>query len=51
MVTAEKWVACVKHVIDKVEPDFWEKDRICKNIVEEFTICVGGDSSNEDDDD
>ena len=51
MVTAEKWAACVKHVIDKVEPDFWEKDRICENIVEEFTICVGGDSSSEDDDD
>ena len=42
MVTAEKWEACVKHVINKVEPDFWEKDRICENIVEEFTIRVGG---------
>ena len=50
MVIAEKWAACVKHVIDKVEPDFWEKDRICENIVEEFTIRVGGDSSSEDDD-
>ena len=52
-VTAENWAACVRHVVDKVEPDFWEKDCICENVVEEFTICVGTDSSsdeNEDDD-
>ena len=52
-VTAENWEACVRHVVDKVEPDFWEKDCICENVVEEFTICVGTDSSsdeNEDDD-
>ena len=52
-VTAENWAACVQFVVDKVEPDFWEKDCICENVVE-FTICVGTDSSSdidEDDDD
>ena len=41
MATAEKWAACVQHVVDKVEPDFWEKDCICENIVEEFTMYWG----------
>ena len=50
-VTAENWAACVRHVVDKVEPDFSEKDCICENVVEEFTICVGTDSSSDEDDD
>ena len=49
-VTAENWAACVWHVVDKVEPDFWEKDRICENIVEEFTIHISADSSSVEDD-
>ena len=50
-VTAENWAACVRHVVDKVEPDFWEKDCICENMVEEFTISVGTDSSSDENDD
>ena len=42
-VNAENWAACVRHVVDKVKPDFLEKDCICENVVEEFTICVGTD--------
>lgn len=49
-VTAENWAACVQHVVNKVEPDFWEKDCICENVVEEFTIRVGTDSSSDKDD-
>ena len=50
-VTPENWEACPRHVVDKVEPDFWEKDCICENIVEEFTICISDDSSSDEDDD
>ena len=49
-VTAENWAACVQQVVNKVEPDFWEKDSICENVVEEFTIHVGADSSSDEDD-
>ena len=50
-VTAENWAACVRHVVDKVEPDFWEEDHICENVVEEFIIRVGADSSSDEDSD
>ena len=50
-VTAENWAACVQHAVNKVEPDFWEKDCTCENVVEEFTIHVGADSSSDEEDD
>ena len=50
-VTAENWEACVRHVVDKVERDFCEKDCICETIVEEFTIRIGDDSSSDEDED
>ena len=47
-VTPDKWAACVKHVVEKVEPHFWEKDHMCEEAVEEFIIRTGSNSSDDD---
>ena len=48
-VTTENWAACVKHVVNKVVPRFWEEDHLMKKTIIEFVIHVGPESDNEGD--
>ena len=48
-VMMENWAACVKHVVDKVEPSFWEQNHLMKETIGEFVIHTGPESDDEGD--
>ena len=48
-VGPENWGKLVKHVQDKVEDKFWEKDALQESYIEEFIIRVGGSDSESSD--
>ena len=48
-VTMENWAAYVKHMVDKVEPSFWEQDHLMKETIGEFVIHAGPESDDEGD--
>ena len=48
-ITMENWAACVKHVVDKVEPRFWEQDHLIKQTIDEFVIHIGPESDDKED--
>ena len=47
-VMLESWAPCVKHVVDKVEPCFWEQDHLMEETIDEFVIHTGPESDDED---
>ena len=54
-ITPERWADLFKHVRDKVEDHYWDNDRLQLQeqfcLPSEFVIHLGGESSDESDDD
>ena len=48
-VTMENWAACIKHVVDEVEPRFWEQNHLIEEPIDEFVIHIGPESDDEED--
>ena len=48
-VTSSQWERMRRHVT-KVEDDYWEKDGLLEEEMEEFVISLGGPDSSDDDD-
>lgn len=47
-ITPDKWKACVRHVVETVEPDMWRLDGIVDVLVQPMVIPFGDSDSDDD---